>query len=98
MKLKRIFLFAGKWFEIERYQQHDEIEDDCASITYSWSFATNSYRTTRTGKDLLNNQTTTRDGTAVLAFPKATPRDAILNVTYADKGLMNLKRKTNKFL
>lgn len=76
------FQYSGTWFEIERYQQRDEVEADCMSSSYSWGFISRSFRIDRTGKDLLEVTPFIRSATALLAFPDVSPTLGLLNVTY----------------
>jgi hypothetical protein len=79
--------YSGTWFEIERYQQEDELEADCVSSSYSWGFISRAFRIDRTGKELMNSTIFTRNATGLLSFPQASPTLGLLNITnYADRG------------
>lgn len=80
--------YAGQWFEIERYQQRDEIEADCLSNRYTWGFISRSFLINRDGFDFVINIPHNREATGFLAHPNDNPILGLLNVTYSqDIGL-----------
>lgn len=76
--------YSGTWFEIGRYQQQNEPEADCLASHYSWGFITRSFRITREGIDFNTGIIFSREAAALLAFPDASVRMGLLNVTYYD--------------